>query len=106
MFIQTLLKKKIEVAVVAQNNRQVRTGTLPAQANGEVIPADIKTCVAMINIYHMIQAASSKLIEPLTSTTLKGEKSLYIEVTFTRHLYRSPVFSLLISNMKACLFLY
>jgi len=41
---------------------------------------DIKTCAAIINIYHLIPAATSKMIEPLTSITLEGEKSLCIEV--------------------------
>lgn len=72
---QMLLKKKMEAAVMAQSNRQARAGS-----NGQVIPTDMKTCAAIMNIFHLIPAATSKLIEPLTSAVLRGEKSLYIEV--------------------------
>lgn len=41
---------------------------------------ELKTCAAIINIFHMIPAASSKLIEPLILVTLSGEKSLFLEV--------------------------
>ena len=69
------------MAVHSQNTRQSRgVANGAGQTNGQVIPMDIKTCAAIINIYHLIPAATSKIIEPLTTATLKGEKSLYIEV--------------------------
>ena len=39
----------------------------------------MKTCAAIINIFHLIPAASVKMIEPLTTLTLKGEKDLLME---------------------------
>lgn len=65
----------MEAAVLAQSNRQSRTGS-----NGQVIPTDMKTCAAIMNIFHLIPAATSKLVEPLTNAVLSGEKSLCIEV--------------------------
>jgi len=40
----------------------------------------LKVCAAIIDIFHLIPAASQKMLEPLTVTVLKGEKDLYIEV--------------------------
>ena len=37
-------------------------------------------CAAIIDMFHVIPAASHKMLEPLTSLTLKGEKDLLIEV--------------------------
>ena len=39
----------------------------------------MKTCAALIDIYHLIPAASQKMLEPLTTLTLKGEKDLHME---------------------------
>ena len=76
------------MAVHSQNTRQSRgVANGAGQTNGQVIPMDIKTCAAIINIYHLIPAATSKIIEPLTTATLKGEKSLYIEVIYVYHKY-------------------
>jgi len=41
---------------------------------------ELKICAAIIDIFHLIPAASQKMLEPLTVTVLKGEKDLYIEV--------------------------
>jgi len=43
----------------------------------------LKICAAIIDIFHLIPAASQKMLEPLTVTVLKGEKDLYIEVLLT-----------------------
>ena len=43
----------------------------------------MKICAAIIDIFHLIPAASQKMLEPLTVTVLKGEKDLYIEVLLT-----------------------
>ena len=39
----------------------------------------LKVCAAIINIFHLIPAASQKMIEPLTTLTLKGERDLLVE---------------------------
>lgn len=39
---------------------------------------ELKICEAIINMFHLIPAASDKMIEPLTALTLKGEKALLI----------------------------
>ena len=41
---------------------------------------ELRTCAAIINVFHLIPAASQKMIEPLTSLMLKGERELLIEV--------------------------
>jgi hypothetical protein len=46
---------------------------------------ELKICAAIIEIFHLIPAASVKMIEPLTTTMLKGEKELFIEVGLTFH---------------------
>ncbi|XP_065923524.1 transformation/transcription domain-associated protein isoform X7 [Magallana gigas] len=77
----THLKKWLEVAAISQKSGQNKS-------NGQVIgqavepspqQKELKTCAAIINIFHMIPAASSKLIEPLILVTLSGEKSLFLE---------------------------
>ncbi|CAH1788418.1 unnamed protein product [Owenia fusiformis] len=66
------LKKWMDVAVIAQKGGQARN-------NGQVISNEMKTCAAIINIFHLIPAASQKMLEPLTTLSLKGEKALLIE---------------------------
>ena len=84
-----MLKKKLEVAVSNQSHRQSRSNnSTPYPSNGQVVPTEIKTCAAIINIFHLIPAATTKVIEPLTSATLKGEKSLYLEVKSLAIYYR------------------
>ena len=41
---------------------------------------ELKICAAIINIFHLIPAASKKMIEPLIKETLQGEKNLLLEV--------------------------
>ena len=50
------------------------------KVTGQVVSTELKTCAAIINIFHLIPAASTKMIEPLLALTLKGEKDLLIEV--------------------------
>ncbi|XP_076072619.1 transformation/transcription domain-associated protein-like isoform X5 [Mytilus galloprovincialis] len=64
----THLKKWLEVAAISQKSGQ-------SKANGE----ELKTCASIINIFHMIPAASQKLIEPLVVLTLHGEKAMFLE---------------------------
>ena len=51
------------------------------KVTGQVVSNELKTCAAIVNIFHLIPAASPKMLEPLTSLTLKGEKDLLIEVS-------------------------
>ncbi|XP_033731686.1 transformation/transcription domain-associated protein-like, partial [Pecten maximus] len=69
------LKKWLDVAATSQKPSPTQT-----KSNGQVIPQELKTCAAIIDIFHMIPAASSKLIEPLIQITLLGEKTLFLEV--------------------------
>ncbi|XP_060086157.1 transformation/transcription domain-associated protein-like [Ylistrum balloti] len=66
------LKKWLDVAATSQKPSQNKS-------NGQVIPQELKTCASIIDIFHMIPAASSKLIEPLIQITLLGEKTLFLE---------------------------
>ncbi|KAH3795922.1 hypothetical protein DPMN_149484 [Dreissena polymorpha] len=51
----------------------------------QVILQELKICAAIINIFHLIPAASKKMIEPLVKVTLQGEKTLLLEVqSYTR----------------------
>ena len=54
---------------------------------------ELRTCAAIINVFHLIPAASQKMIEPLTSLMLKGERELLIEVGVRsrRRLFRSSL---------------
>ncbi|KAI0213609.1 Transformation/transcription domain-associated protein [Lamellibrachia satsuma] len=47
---------------------------------GQVVSTELKTCAAIINVFHLIPAASQKMIEPLTALVLKGERELLVEV--------------------------
>ena len=42
---------------------------------------ELKICASIINMFYLIPAASSKLIEPLINLVLKVEKSLLMEVS-------------------------
>ncbi|XP_052799623.1 transformation/transcription domain-associated protein-like isoform X2 [Mya arenaria] len=64
----THLKKWLEIASTSQKSGQVR-------ATGQ----ELKICAAIINIFHLIPAASKKMIEPLVKVTLHGEKNLLME---------------------------
>ncbi|XP_052224459.1 transformation/transcription domain-associated protein-like isoform X9 [Dreissena polymorpha] len=64
----THLKKWLEIAGNSQKTGQVRT-------TGQ----ELKICAAIINIFHLIPAASKKMIEPLVKVTLQGEKTLLLE---------------------------
>lgn len=67
------LLKWLEMAITNQKaGQQVR-------ATGQVVVPEIKVCAAIINIFHLIPAASKKMIEPLMKTTLNGERTLLME---------------------------
>ncbi|XP_064648217.1 transformation/transcription domain-associated protein-like isoform X2 [Lineus longissimus] len=67
------LKKWMDKPIQDQKSGTVRI-------NGQVVSTDMKTCAAIINIFHLVPAASQKMIEPLVTLTLKkGEKPLLVE---------------------------
>ncbi|XP_074658755.1 transformation/transcription domain-associated protein-like [Tubulanus polymorphus] len=74
----THLKKWMDKAITEQKNGQIKI-------NGQVISTDLKICAAIINIFHLVPAASPKMIDPLVSQVLKGEKSLLIEAASPFH---------------------
>ena len=45
------------------------------------LPQELKICASIINMFYLIPAASSKLIEPLIGLVLKVEKVLLMEVS-------------------------
>jgi len=45
---------------------------------------ELKICASIINMFNLIPAASSKLIEPLVTLVLKAEKALLMEVSSER----------------------
>ena len=51
----------------------------------------MKICAAIIDIFHLIPAASQKMLEPLTVAVLKGEKDLYIEVQLLISYYQLKI---------------
>ena len=42
---------------------------------------ELKICASIINMFHLIPAASSKLIDPLLQLVLMAEKALMLEVS-------------------------
>ena len=67
------MKKWLEVAVASQRGGVVKI-------TGQVVSNELRICAAIVNIFHMIPAASTKMIEPLIAQTMKGERDLCIEV--------------------------
>ena len=61
------MKKWMETAIMAQNT-------------GKKATEQIEICTAILNIFHAIPAASSKLLEPLVTLSVKAENALSIEV--------------------------
>ncbi|KAH9524764.1 hypothetical protein Btru_027783 [Bulinus truncatus] len=72
--MQNHLKKWIETAHTNQKTGQPR----PA---GQVLSTEVQLCAAIINMFHLIPAASKNLIEPLTSLSLVGERALLMEAS-------------------------
>ncbi|XP_041366452.1 transformation/transcription domain-associated protein-like [Gigantopelta aegis] len=62
------LQKWMDVTALAQ-----KSGQKPSTGQ------DMKTCAAIVNIFHLIPAASKNMIDPLTTLVLRGEKQLLIE---------------------------
>nr|KAG5693699.1 hypothetical protein BaRGS_008341 [Batillaria attramentaria] len=71
--LQAHLKKWLEVAAINQKSGQ------PPKPAGQVLSQEMQTCAAILDIFHLLPAASNKLIEPLTTLVLLGERTLLIE---------------------------
>lgn len=87
-FFQTHFKKWMDAAAVAVTSK-------PLRRNGEVMTApqvnhvpdtavfqlpEVKICSAILNTFHLVPAASAKLLEPLITLVLNGERVLMLEV--------------------------
>ena len=68
-----------------QNHQQVK----PALRSTE----EIKICGAIMNMFHLVPAASTKLIEPLIALTVKTERALVLEVCSP---FRKPLVAFLL----------
>ncbi|KAK7109588.1 transformation/transcription domain-associated protein-like isoform X2 [Littorina saxatilis] len=71
--LQAHLKKWLETAAVNQKSGQ------PPKPAGQVLSLEMQTCAAILDLFHLVPTASSKMIEPLVSLVLQGEKALLIE---------------------------
>ncbi|XP_048580263.1 transformation/transcription domain-associated protein isoform X2 [Nematostella vectensis] len=70
------LKKWVEVIIAATTQaQQTAGGKIPKR-----VEDDLEICTSIINMFHLIPAASSKLIDHLIQLVLKLEKVLLIEV--------------------------
>ncbi|XP_068742186.1 transformation/transcription domain-associated protein-like isoform X1 [Montipora capricornis] len=69
------LKKWVEVVTTASAQSAAKTNH-----NSEELPQELKICASIINMFYLIPAASSKLIEPLIGLVLKVEKVLLMEI--------------------------
>lgn len=70
-----LLRRWMDTAISTantENQQQVK----PAVRSTE----EIKICSALMNMFHLVPAASSKLIEPLITLTVKTERGLVLEI--------------------------
>jgi len=69
------LRRWMETAITTsntQNQQQVK----PALRSTE----EIKICGAIMNMFHLVPAATAKLIEPLITLTVKTERALVLEI--------------------------
>ncbi|XP_014681160.1 PREDICTED: transformation/transcription domain-associated protein-like [Priapulus caudatus] len=64
------LNKWLDAAIAAQ-----KSASAAAKNSG----AELSTCVAIIDIFHQVPAASAKFVEQLTPLVLKAEKTLLVE---------------------------
>ncbi|CAH3023319.1 unnamed protein product [Porites evermanni] len=72
------LKKWIEV--ITTGSTQTQQVAAKTSHSSEDVAQELKICASIINMFYLIPAASSKLIEPLINLVLKVEKSLLMEV--------------------------
>ena len=73
-----------------QNQQQVK----PANRSTE----EIKICTAIMNMFHLLPAASVKLIEPLITLTVKTERALVLEIGSP---FRKPLIDFLLHYPQA-----
>jgi transformation/transcription domain-associated protein len=77
------LRKWMEAATVAVNAK-------PLRRNGEL--QEVKICSAILDTFHLVPSASLKLLEPLVSLALSGERVLMLEIGSP---FRDPLFKFL-----------
>ena len=82
-----LFNEKLCEQLLAHLRRWMETAisTSNTQNQQQVKPAvrsmdEIKICSAIMNMFHLVPAASSKLIEPLITLTVKTERALVLEI--------------------------
>ncbi|XP_046847243.1 transformation/transcription domain-associated protein-like isoform X2 [Xenia sp. Carnegie-2017] len=78
----THLQTLAEMCITAAN--QIQQGAKPNKKMDDVI----QICAAIINIFHLIPAASMKLLEPLIQMVLKVEKALLTSSSFRKPLLK------------------
>ncbi|XP_076468689.1 transformation/transcription domain-associated protein-like isoform X2 [Babylonia areolata] len=71
--LQAHVKKWIEAADVNLKNSP------PLKPAGHVLSVEMQTCAAILDIFHLLPAASAKLIDPLITLVLYGEKRMLME---------------------------
>lgn len=69
------LRRWMETAI-STSNTQNQQQLKPAVRSTD----EIKICSAIMNMFHLVPAASSKLIEPLITLTVKTERALVLEI--------------------------
>lgn len=69
------LRRWMETAI-STSNTQSQQQVKPAVRSTE----EIKICSAIMNMFHLVPAASSKLIEPLITLTVKTERAIVLEI--------------------------
>lgn len=84
----SLLRRWMETAI-ATSNTENQQQVKPAVRSTE----EIKICSAIMNMFHLVPAASSKLIEPLITLTVKTERGLVLEIGSP---FRKPLISFLL----------
>ena len=71
----SLLRRWMEAAI-ATSNKENESQMKPAVRSTE----EMKICSAIMNMFHLVPAASSKLIDPLITLTVKTERGLVLEI--------------------------
>ena len=70
-----LLRRWMDTAISTANTENQQQVKPAVRSMGE-----IKICSALMNMFHLVPAASSKLIEPLITLTVKTERGLVLEI--------------------------
>ncbi|ESN91105.1 hypothetical protein HELRODRAFT_194551 [Helobdella robusta] len=89
--IKTHLKKWFEFSSTPQKLCQIK-------ATGQVLPVEQKICAAIIEMFHLIPAASQKMIDLLVMLVVKGEKDLFVA---SNSPFRPPTLKFLLRHPEA-----